>query len=112
MKPHRVQLRRVKGWRMPQNTVVVARQSRWGNPYMVWQNGGLWYVAWEYGDEKAFHWREKAFARAVKLYRNGFGRCHDFLADVRRELRGKNLACWCRLDEPCHADILLKWANA
>ena len=28
------------------------------------------------------------------------------------ELRGKNLACWCKLDEPCHADVLLKLANA
>lgn len=23
-------------------------------------------------------------------------------------LRGKNLACWCRLDQPCHADVLLR----
>ena len=28
-----------------------------------------------------------------------------------QELRGKNLVCWCRLDQPCHADILLKLAN-
>jgi hypothetical protein len=34
------------------------------------------------------------------------------LADVRRELRGKNLACWCSLSEPCHAEVLLKLANA
>jgi len=27
------------------------------------------------------------------------------------ELRGKNLACWCPLDKPCHADILLELAN-
>jgi hypothetical protein len=34
------------------------------------------------------------------------------LADVRRELRGKDLACWCPLDAPCHADVLLELANA
>jgi hypothetical protein len=28
------------------------------------------------------------------------------------ELRGKNLACWCSLDRPCHADVLLRLANA
>lgn len=28
------------------------------------------------------------------------------------ELRGKNLACWCPLDQPCHADVLLELANA
>jgi hypothetical protein len=27
-------------------------------------------------------------------------------------LRGKDLACWCRLDQACHADVLLKLANA
>lgn len=33
-------------------------------------------------------------------------------SDVRQELAGKNLACWCRLDQACHADILLEVANA
>ena len=28
------------------------------------------------------------------------------------ELRGKDLACFCALDQPCHADVLLEWANA
>jgi Domain of unknown function (DUF4326) len=31
---------------------------------------------------------------------------------ARVHLRGKNLACWCRLDRPCHADVLLELANA
>lgn len=26
-------------------------------------------------------------------------------------LRGKDLVCWCSLDEPCHADVLLELAN-
>jgi hypothetical protein len=33
------------------------------------------------------------------------------IADIQRELRGKNLACWCPLDQPCHADVLLRLAN-
>ena len=33
------------------------------------------------------------------------------VADVRRELAGRDLACWCPLDEPCHADVLLRLAN-
>jgi hypothetical protein len=36
----------------------------------------------------------------------------DLQEKVRRELRGKKLACWCALDEPCHADVLLEIANA
>ena len=31
---------------------------------------------------------------------------------LRAALRGKNLACWCPLDGPCHADALLRIANA
>lgn len=31
---------------------------------------------------------------------------------IRAELAGKNLACWCRPDQPCHADVLLELANA
>ncbi|EUA64977.1 hypothetical protein I542_5155 [Mycobacteroides abscessus 1948] len=31
---------------------------------------------------------------------------------IRRELRGHDLACWCPLDQPCHADVLLEIANA
>jgi hypothetical protein len=34
-----------------------------------------------------------------------------FAADARRVLRGKNLACWCKPGEPCHADVLLEIAN-
>jgi hypothetical protein len=30
---------------------------------------------------------------------------------ARRELSGKDLACWCPLDSPCHGDVLLEIAN-
>jgi hypothetical protein len=33
------------------------------------------------------------------------------LTTVERELRGHDLACYCPLDEPCHADVLLAIAN-
>ncbi|MDI9901324.1 DUF4326 domain-containing protein [Rhodococcus sp. IEGM 1409] len=33
------------------------------------------------------------------------------LAEIRAELAGKDLACWCPIDEPCHADVLLEIAN-
>jgi hypothetical protein len=31
--------------------------------------------------------------------------------DVREQLAGRDLACWCPLDQPCHADVLLELAN-
>jgi hypothetical protein len=39
------------------------------------------------------------------------GRLAVTVTDVKRELRGRDLACYCPLDEPCHADVLLAVAN-
>ena len=86
--PKRVQLRRTKGWKMPENTVRVARPGKWGNPYTVADEGDA--------------------ERAVARYRNRMA----IQAVDLRPLRGKNLACWCPLDGPCHADVLLMLANA
>jgi hypothetical protein len=94
MKPVRVQLRRTKGWRMPPNTLKVDRTTRWGNPFIVGVDGDA--------------------GECVALYRPyaaeglpGLGQGYD-----PKQLRGKNLACWCPLDQPCHADVLLELANA
>ena len=52
-------------------------------------------------------------AEAKRLYRADLlaGRLRVSVADVRRELRGRDLACYCALNEPCHADVLLEIAN-
>jgi hypothetical protein len=52
-------------------------------------------------------------AEAVRRYREDLfaGRLAVTVADVRRELRGRDLACYCPLDGPCHADVLLEVAN-
>ena len=95
MKPERIQLKRTKGWKMPPNTVKVTRPSRWGNPFKVG-------VVSEYGDVPDAE-------TAVMFYRawidKGLQRAAMF------EIRGKNLACWCKPGEPCHADVLLEIAN-
>jgi hypothetical protein len=87
--PHRVQLSRRKGWRKPENTVVVARPSRWGNPFSVDVYG-----------------RDAAVAMFREYALDVLGRDR-----IVAELAGKNLACWCRLDQRCHADVLLEIAN-
>ncbi len=90
----RVQLRRRKGWRLPANTVVVARPTRWGNPFRARDPAG----------------RPAAVAR----YRAWIGRPAQtrLRRDARSCLRGRNLACWCPPSGPCHADVLLEIANA
>lgn len=105
--PKRIQLRRTKGWRKPEGAIVVARPSKWGNPYRIgdaaedmdWLRGE-WVPArvWDAAD-------------AVRRFRESIGTGSTFERDVREQLRGHDLACWCPLDQPCHADVLLKLAN-
>ena len=91
MKPYRVQLSRKKGWRMPPNTVSVARPHRWGNPYVVGKDGNA----------------TECVAKFRKLIMSAL-----WLSPGLAELRGRNLACFCKLNRPCHADALLELANA
>lgn len=104
--PKRIQRKRTKGWRMPENAVYVGRPTKWGNPFMVVD------VLEAYcGNER------EARADCVRSYREYLLRddgAYIRLAsavDAARELRGKDLACWCPLDQPCHADVLLELAN-
>jgi hypothetical protein len=111
----RVQLSRRKGWKMPSNTVVVARPSRWGNYYRVGQ---------PMCRETVRRWghRLQAFSNldyscrdaddAVRRFAGVVGFDEAIWPKLREELRGKNLACWCPLGQPCHADVLLALANA
>lgn len=87
--PIRIQRKRTKGWHMPANTIYVGRPSRYGNPY---------------------DWREYGREQAVQMYKYYLNTADRLI--IAHELAGKNLACWCALDEPCHADILLEIANS
>ena len=79
---------RKPGGRKPANTEVVARPSRFGNPFKIGDPG------------------VPDAATAVALFETLKGQI-----DGVEDLRGKDLACYCRQGEPCHADVLLKWAN-
>lgn len=92
--PRRVQLSRQKGWRIPPNTVIVSRPSKWGNPFPF----------------DAKHDRADVVVRFAKWIRESSDGKATARA-AREELRGKNLACWCPLGGPCHAEILLRIAN-
>lgn len=126
-RPARIQLSRRAGFNLQEASRAInglpavncARPGRWGNRYTVipsWYHGG-------YPDLglPAFKVATKAEARregariAVEMYRQ------DLLAaaaawqstrDALEELRGKNLACWCKPGEPCHTDVLMELANA
>lgn len=89
---------------MPANTVYVGRPSRWGNP---WRAGQFRYLTGPKTGKIADR------ADVVEMFENSLHRndAGDVLDRIRAELAGKNLACWCRIGEPCHADVLLRIAN-
>ena len=131
--PVRIQLRRTKGWRMPENTVKVDRTTKWGNPYSVVldevrytgeddedgnpiMTAGPWLCS--VSDTRLagiwFATKEEAVKRSVELFRHRLE--HTKAAENIRagleDLRGKNLACWCAPGADCHADVLLELTNA
>lgn len=105
MTPKRIQLSRRKGWRKPEGAVVVARPTKWGNPYRV-GDVALISAPWR-GEDVTFEY-DITPPLAVEMFRQRF--VHD-AAEIRAALAGRDLACWCKLDEPCHADVLLELAN-
>jgi hypothetical protein len=100
----RIQRRRSKGWRMPAGAIYVGRPTKWGNPFRIGAPNA--------DDCMVCGSREEA----VSKYRSEITTFHGGFVGVdaeaiRRELRGKDLACWCPLDQPCHADVLLELSN-
>jgi hypothetical protein len=95
--PKRIQMTRHKPWRADNpDAVVVARPSKWGN-------------LWKIGDPSPWSPHEPMDRAAViEVYRY---MVKHGTAEIRRELAGRDLACWCRLEDACHADVLLEIAN-
>jgi len=136
--PIRIQRRRIKGWRMPENTVSVTRPGPFGNPFDLRRAEHCW-TALAHGFRAD---RAGRIAASIAMFRawilqgkpavsEGCGiyievdgkaepaavsppisaEAPPSIERIKAELRGKNLACWCRLDQPCHADVLLEIAN-
>lgn len=76
---------------LPENAVYVGRPSPWGNPYRLGAG--------------------RSRAQVIEHYRAWLERYPEMAERARKELRGKDLVCWCA-PEPCHADVLLEIANA
>lgn len=103
----RVVRKMTKGWRMPPNTVYVGRPTQWGNGYRIGDDylfvDELW-ARGPRGDRQIMNRPD-----VVNAYRQDLGLLTPAeLAEYLAPLRGKDLACWCSLDEPCHADVLIE----
>lgn len=106
--PKRIQRKRTKGWKMPPNTVSVTRPGRFGNPFKAEDA-----VEAGYRDGPGMAvWAFRQWLLGDPDFQDQYLERRTFLRRHLPELRGKNLACFCSLDQPCHADILLELANA
>lgn len=123
---------------MPEGAVYVGRPSKWGNPFEAYKCPccGYWdvrddndvtylvdhrYVRQPHvrADRRTWTTHAEATAKAVSLYYDeatrwlgGWATTWPSKYAALPSLRGKDLACWCPLDQPCHADVLLELANA
>lgn len=106
--PRRLQLSRARGFRLPPGAVSVARPTFWGNPYRAEQRPPLLPEGAPWGAAEAVAAYELMLASGWRLKRApGYAIVERAMA----ELEGLDLACWCRLEEPCHAAVLLAFAN-
>ena len=111
--PSRIQRQRTKGWTAPlcscgcgKPAIYVGRPTKWGNPWHIGPDLTPFMAAWLYGECLAGR-RAWPFSDPMPTK-----------AEIRAELKGHDLMCWCPVKDPrygnrvcCHADVLLKIAN-
>jgi hypothetical protein len=116
-KPERIQRRRTKGWRLPEGAVIVDRSTRWGNPIELADVAGQFpslsdrqvarlvvrdfEILAKRGSLSFPNWRFLGGRRGPVAW------TYPPVDEIRAELSGKDLACWCPPGHPCHADVLL-----
>lgn len=101
--PKRIQRKRTRGWKMPENTVYVGRPSKWGNPWKVSEMGDI--APYAMAMQNYWGWL-LGYVKPPELESK-----RVWIREHLHELRGKNLACWCGEGMLCHADVLLELAN-
>lgn len=106
--PRRIKLRRTAGWRKPPGAVVCTRSSKlWGNPFRIGDPiPEPWSLLPQYEGRLV-----EDNAMAVELFDSHVQISPGFKELIRMELAGKDLCCFCGLDEPCHVDVYLRVAN-
>jgi hypothetical protein len=85
--PERIQRSRRRGWKMPAGAIYVGRPTKFGNPFS-----------------------DGTPAQNVANFERHLRRSPK-LQELVKQLAGHDLACWCPLDQPCHADVLLQYIN-
>lgn len=112
--PKRIQRKRTKGWRMPPNTVSICRPGKFGNPFSIESCIDAGFAQDVQGARQMCvdtfrDWLETG-DRSEWFFQDGVELRKKILDNIG-ELRGKDLACFCKEGEPCHGDVLIELAN-
>jgi len=117
--PRRIRRSRAGGWKKPNGSVIVDCTSRWGNPWqaVLCPEARSWYVCRARTKERTGRsYSSHALARQASVWyfhrwlrATPSGRALSVRA--ADELHGKDLCCWCRPGDACHADVLLAVAR-
>ena len=130
----RIQRQRRKGFKLPAGTMFVGRPTIWGNPFVAGKPCGIFKAPHGLNGSDETIIESLTLDQCLEFYRTLVIGCiqpemhpygHDWYRNFKAKthgahpsewarsiLRGCDLACWCPLDQPCHADILLEIANA
>ena len=93
MEPKVLNIKDLKQGEWPENTARVDRSSQWGNPFVMKDKSDA-------ERNRVCDAFEEMAARLLP----------ETIAALKKDLKGKNLACWCT-PKRCHADTLLRIAN-
>jgi len=102
----RVQRKRTKGWKMPENAKYVGRPTKWGNPFRVEELGAeeavKRYKECILNNAMCYAYIDDETEASIQFDR------FKWMAENLEQLRGLDLACFCSLSSPCHADALIE----
>ena len=106
----RIQRKRTKGFKLPANTVCVNRGTKFGNPFKIklGMTRHMACLAFEdciLNNAMVYGWFNSLDESRKQLER------FKWMAENIGLLKGKHLACFCKPEDECHGDILLKLAR-
>jgi hypothetical protein len=118
MIPQRIQRKRVKGYKQPPNTRYCGRGTKFGNPFILTDDGWVMYKNINKNISNPWiYWSiTGGFNKTdiVELYKiwikGGLSDCKLLPSPPNlSELKNYDyLSCFCPLDQPCHVDVLIK----
>lgn len=105
----RIQRKRSKGFKLPDNCICISRGTKWGNPFTVSELGRTEAIRRfkECLLKPAMAYRYFCYMEETITQTNRF----RWMAEHLQDLRGKDIACFCSTDEDCHGDVLIELLN-